>query len=337
MQQSVRRCIKRHGGSVPRTSVSSGIPIPRQKNILSSVTGPRGGTSSRQSSLSASINANTRRPKVLGLITLMMRRSPVSEVELELAALAAVENEMSSIAIDAFLGKAKAVRKFARLQAELELVKDRIDRLAADPQGCRARLEQSDPAPHADWAPVLRRAAKRAFDIVVATAGLILLSPMLLLVSIAIKTGSRRPAVPPQIVYGYNNPKIRAPKFQAILVRRQAEALQYASRFGTILRQTGIDDLLPLVNVLRGEMSIVGPAPYGTASFFAEQIPLIQQRQRVKPGLTGWAQVHGCRGESDNAVRRRIEFDRYYIANRSFLFDMRIILMTLFSKDAYLN
>jgi lipopolysaccharide/colanic/teichoic acid biosynthesis glycosyltransferase len=86
-------------------------------------------------------------------------------------------------------------------------------------------------------------------------------------------------------------------------------------------------------------MSIVGPAPCVAAlnNVFAEHISLIQQGHLVKPGITGWAQVNGCCGDSDKMIRQRIEFDRYYIENWSFLFDMRIILMTLFSKDAYLN
>jgi putative colanic acid biosynthesis UDP-glucose lipid carrier transferase len=111
------------------------------------------------------------------------------------------------------------------------------------------------------------------------------------------------------------------------------------TRVGGVLRRTGIDGLPLLINVLRGEMSIVGPAPSVAAlnNIFAEQISLIQLRQRVKPGITGWAQVNGCCGESNKMTRQRIEFDRYYIENWSFLFDIKIVLMTLFSKNAYLN
>ena len=108
-------------------------------------------------------------------------------------------------------------------------------------------------------------------------------------------------------------------------------------RVGALLRRTGIDSLPLLINVLRGEMSIVGPATYVSVPFFADQISLIQQRQRVKPGITGWAQVNGCRGVTDKMMRQRIEFDKYYIEKWSFLFAIKIILMTLVSKDAYLN
>jgi lipopolysaccharide/colanic/teichoic acid biosynthesis glycosyltransferase len=188
-----------------------------------------------------------------------------------------------------------------------------------------------------DWTRIYRRAAKRAFDIAVAIAGLALFSPMFLLVAIAVKTSSRGPIFHPQTGYGYNNEDVRILKFRTILVGEHGKVLQYVTRVGAVLRQTGIDGLPLLINVLRGDMSIVGPAPYGVAPFFAEQISLIQQRQSVKPGLTGWAQVHGCRGGSDDAVRQRIEFDHYYIENWSFLFDIKIILMALISKDTYLN
>ena len=188
-----------------------------------------------------------------------------------------------------------------------------------------------------DWTQVSRRAAKRAFDIVVAIVGFVLFSPMLLLVAIAIKTSSRGPVFHLQTVCGYNNENIRVLKFRTIMGR--VKVLQYVTRVGAVLHRTGIDGLPLLINVLRGEMSIVGPVPYVVAlnNIFAEQISLIQRRHWVKPGIIGWAQVNGCCGDSDKMIRQRIEFDRYYIENWSFLFDMRIILMTLFSKDSYLN
>lgn len=192
-----------------------------------------------------------------------------------------------------------------------------------------------------NWALVFlfSRAAKRAFDTVTATAGLVLFSPMFLLVAIAIKTESRGPVFHPWTVYGHNNENIRVLKFRTTMVWRHGKVLQYVTRVGAVLRRTGIDGLPLLINVLRGEMSIVGPAPHvaDLNSVFADQISFIQQRHRVKPGIIGWAQVNGCCGDSDKMIRQRIEFDRYYIENWSFLFDMRIILMTIFSKDAYLN
>jgi lipopolysaccharide/colanic/teichoic acid biosynthesis glycosyltransferase len=189
-----------------------------------------------------------------------------------------------------------------------------------------------------DWAPVFlfSRAAKRAFDIATGTVGLIVLSPMFLLVSIAVKIDSSGPVFHSQTLHGYNNENIQVFKFRTTLVTEIEKSTSFVTRVGGVLRRTGIDGLPQLINVLGGEMSLVGPAPHvaDLNNIFAEQISFIQQRHRVKPGITGWAQVNGCCGES---MRQRFEFDRYYIENWSFLFDMRIILMTLFSKDAYLN
>jgi lipopolysaccharide/colanic/teichoic acid biosynthesis glycosyltransferase len=183
------------------------------------------------------------------------------------------------------------------------------------------------------------RAAKRAFDMVVATVGLVLFSPMFLLVSIAIKIDSRGPVFHPQMLHGYNNENIPLLKFRTTTVSETKKNTSFVTRVGGVLRRTGIDGLPQLINVLRGEMSIVGPALYVAAlnNIFAEQISLIQQRRRVKPGITGWAQVNGCCGESNKVMRQRIEFDQYYIENWSPLFDIKVILMTLFSKNAYLN
>ncbi len=113
------------------------------------------------------------------------------------------------------------------------------------------------------------------------------------------------------------------------------------TRVGRILRCTNIDELPQLVNVLLGEMSIVGPRPHPIAlnEAFAERLSPLSRRHKVKPGITGWAQVHGHRGETDTLekMRRRIECDLYYIDNWSFLLDIKIIVMTLFSRRAYTN
>ena len=190
-----------------------------------------------------------------------------------------------------------------------------------------------------DWAPEFQfsRAAKRAFDIVAATVGLILFSPILLVASIAIKIDSRGPVFRLQMLHGYNNEKIQLLKFRTTVVSLTEKSTSIVTRVGGVLRRTGIDGLPQLINVLRGEMSIVGPAPYVAAlnTIFVEQISLIQQRHRAKPGITGWAQVNGCGGESNKVMRQRIEFDRHYIENWSFLFDIKVVLMTLLSKNAY--
>jgi lipopolysaccharide/colanic/teichoic acid biosynthesis glycosyltransferase len=110
---------------------------------------------------------------------------------------------------------------------------------------------------------------------------------------------------------------------------------------GRILRRTNLDELPQLFNVLRGEMSIVGPRPHPVAlnKMFEERITPFARRHNVKPGLTGWAQVNGLRGATDTPekMQRRIEYDLYYIDNWSFIFDLKIVLMTVFSKSAYMN
>ena len=113
------------------------------------------------------------------------------------------------------------------------------------------------------------------------------------------------------------------------------------TRVGAILRRTNIDELPQLINVLRGEMSIVGPRPHATAhnKMFEGKILVFSRRHVVKPGITGWAQVNGFRGATDTLekMRQRVEHDLYYIDNWSFWLDLRIMVMTIFSKTAYTN
>jgi lipopolysaccharide/colanic/teichoic acid biosynthesis glycosyltransferase len=113
------------------------------------------------------------------------------------------------------------------------------------------------------------------------------------------------------------------------------------TRVGRIIRRTNIDELPQLINVLYGNMSIVGPRPHATAhnALFNDMIVPFSRRHNVKPGITGWAQVNGYRGATDTfeKMQRRIEYDLHYIDNWSFLFDIKIIALTLFSKRSYLN
>jgi lipopolysaccharide/colanic/teichoic acid biosynthesis glycosyltransferase len=178
--------------------------------------------------------------------------------------------------------------------------------------------------------------AKRAFDIIAATIGLIIFSPMFLLVPIAIKIDSRGPVFRPQMRQGYDSEYISLLRFRSTMVTQAGRNTSFMTRLGALLRRTGIDALPQLINVLRGEMSIVGPSPYVAApnKISAEDISSIQ-RHRVKPGIIGWAQVNGCWGNTRELTRRRIEYDLYYIDNWSFLFDIKIILMSLSSTDSY--
>ena len=113
------------------------------------------------------------------------------------------------------------------------------------------------------------------------------------------------------------------------------------TRIVRIMRSTNVDELPQLLNVVCGEMSIVGPRPHATSqnTFYNKIIGRFSRRHNVKPGITGWAQVNGFRGTTDtlDKMQQRIECDLYYIDNWSFLFDLKIIMMTLFTKRAYIN
>jgi Undecaprenyl-phosphate glucose phosphotransferase len=190
--------------------------------------------------------------------------------------------------------------------------------------------------------------AKRAFDICISSLTLLVCSPFLLVVALAIKLDSRGPVFFRQTRHGYNNEVIGVLKFRSMTTIEDGRQFKQAvkndprvTRVGRFLRRTNIDELPQLVNVLLGEMSIVGPRPHPIAlnEAFAERISPLSRRHKVKPGITGWAQVNGYRGETDTVekMRRRIECDLFYIDNWSFFLDIKIILMTLFSKRAYAN
>jgi Undecaprenyl-phosphate glucose phosphotransferase len=192
------------------------------------------------------------------------------------------------------------------------------------------------------------RAIKRAFDVAAAIVGLILLSPLFIIVSLAIKLDCPGPVLFRQTRHGYNNEFIRVLKFRSMTVMEDGDHFTQVmrhdprvTRLGRFLRRTNIDELPQLFNVLIGDMSIVGPRPHATAQndTFAELISSFSRRHKVKPGITGWAQVNGYRGDTDTLekMQRRVEHDLYYVDNWSFLFDLRIILLTLFSREVYMN
>lgn len=203
---------------------------------------------------------------------------------------------------------------------------------------------------------MVQRVAKRVFDVVVASAGLVILSPVLLLVAGAIKLESAirqecgRSVFFRQKRHGYNNETIVVFKFRSMVERdgkadeRFVQAVRGDDRcttVGRVLRRTNLDELPQLLNVLRGEMSIVGPRPHATEhnAMFEDKISVYSRRHVVKPGITGWAQVHGFRGPTDtlDKMKRRVDLDLWYIDNWSFWLDIRIVIMTLFSKVAYTN
>ena len=185
----------------------------------------------------------------------------------------------------------------------------------------------------------LERAVKRSLDVLIAATMLLLLSPLLLLVSIAIKLSSPGPVIFRQHRNGLNGRQFTIYKFRSMTVMENGATIRQAqindkrvTRLGSILRSSSIDELPQLVNVLRGDMSLVGPRPHALAHDrqYSKTITNYALRQRVKPGITGWAQVSGARGETARleTMERRVNLDLWYINNWSVWLDMRILLRT---------
>lgn len=191
------------------------------------------------------------------------------------------------------------------------------------------------------------RFLKRLFDILFSITVLILLSPLFILLMVLIKLDSRGPIFYLQERIGLDGKLFRVIKFRSMKVDAEKETGPVwaqkndprTTRIGKFLRRFSLDELPQLINVLKGDMSIVGPRP--ERPYFVEQfkreIPKYLDRHRVKTGMTGWAQVNGLRGNAP--ITERTKYDLYYIENWSLVFDLKIILKTihavLFGKDAY--
>ena len=178
--------------------------------------------------------------------------------------------------------------------------------------------------------------SKRIFDLVTAAAGVLLFAPILGLVSLAIKLESRGPVFSREVRYGYKNRAIRVLKFRAHALSDSDDTCCPAlTHVGRILRRTGIDQLPQLFSVIAGDLSIVGPQPFsGKQDFFARQpAPSVGAADLgvVRAGMTGLAQVMLSRGEL-RSIEQRLDADRYYAENWSLLLDIKIVLLTIFSR-----
>lgn len=188
---------------------------------------------------------------------------------------------------------------------------------------------------------------KRAFDLTVSAIALISLSPLLAAIAVAIKLDSRGPVFFRQKRYGFNQQPFGVYKFRSMRAEPNAAFRQATrnddriTRVGAFLRRTNLDELPQLINVLRGEMSLVGPRPHALAHdrSFERRIALYARRHNVRPGITGWAQVNGFRGETltDLDMERRVACDLHYIDNWSIWFDIQIMVQTIVSRRAYQN
>ena len=193
----------------------------------------------------------------------------------------------------------------------------------------------------------INKLAKRIVDIVGSALGLIILSPLLLVLAVLVKTSSKGPIIFKQERVGLHNKKFYMYKFRTMKVQTEADERKgwtvkndpRVTKIGSFLRRTSLDELPQLWNILVGDMSIVGPRPERPqfVEKFKEEIPRYMIKHQVRPGLTGWAQIKGYRG--DTSIRRRIECDLYYIENWSLFLDFKIMFLTVFkgfiNENAY--
>lgn len=191
---------------------------------------------------------------------------------------------------------------------------------------------------------------KRASDIVLASLILLLIAPVLLFVAIGVKRSSPGPVIFKQRRHGLDGEEIIVYKFRSMTAMDNGSKVQQATRndpritpFGAFIRRTSLDELPQFINVLQGRMSIVGPRPHAVAhnEQYRQLIKSYMVRHKVRPGITGWAQVNGYRGETDtlDKMARRIEYDLEYLRNWSLALDLKIIAktagLTWFDKGAY--
>jgi Undecaprenyl-phosphate glucose phosphotransferase len=234
------------------------------------------------------------------------------------------------------------VEEFQNMPVEIHLgperILDRFDNVRIVKHGRMASLQLTR-AP-LNWA---ERTVKRLFDVTAAAGVLIALSPLLALTALAILAESGRPLFFRQRRYGFNQQEFRIIKFRTMTTLDDGDVVRQArrndpriTRLGRFLRKWNIDELPQLVNVIKGDMSLVGPRPHALSHNreYEQKIARYARRHNVLPGITGWAQVNGYRGETDtdDKMRARVAHDLYYIENWSLWLDLRILLWTVFSR-----
>jgi len=187
----------------------------------------------------------------------------------------------------------------------------------------------------------LNGAVKTVSDFILASIILVLISPLMLLIALGVKLSSSGPVLFKQRRYGLNGEEIRVYKFRSMTVCEDGPSIVQATKddaritnFGAFLRKTSLDELPQFINVLLGDMSIVGPRPHAVAhnEMYRKYIRGYMLRHKVKPGITGWAQVHGLRGETETVdkMKARIDYDLDYLRNWSLSLDLWIIIKTVF-------
>ena len=236
--------------------------------------------------------------------------------------------------------------KFMLLPAEIHLapeqILNRFDNVQLSRLGTMSSLQLVRP-------PLSRieLMEKRLFDLIFAAIGLVLLTPLLVFIAAAIKLDGPGPVFFLQRRSGFNQQPFRIFKFRTMRTLDDGDVIKQATscdprvtRIGRWLRRWNIDEIPQLFNVLLGDMSLVGPRPHALSHNheYERQISLYARRHNVKPGITGWAQIHGFRGETDTEkMRRRVEHDLFYIDHWSLWLDFRILMRTAVSPAAYRN
>ncbi len=247
------------------------------------------------------------------------------------------DHDLIEQAADAFLNVP------SRLHLGTERILDRFADVEISRTGPVAGLELGRPALESRQIFV-----KRAVDASLALVALVVLSPVFMILAAIVKLDSPGKVFFRQKRYGFNQEQFEIIKFRSMTTTEDGNDVvqvkrndKRVTRSGQWLRRMNLDELPQLLNVLRGEMSIVGPRPHAIIHNreFEQKIARYARRHNVKPGITGWAQVNGFRGETDTdaKMRARVKCDLYYIDNWSLSFDLYIILKTLFSVRAYRN
>lgn len=182
------------------------------------------------------------------------------------------------------------------------------------------------------------RVAKRVVDLIGATVAIILFSPVMLLTVLVVASTEEGSVIYRQERVGLHNQVFYMYKFRSMIMQdEEKEKAEWSTRndpritpVGKLIRRTSIDELPQLFNVLKGEMSLVGPRPERPqfVQKFRDEIPRYMVKHQVRPGMTGWAQINGYRG--DTSIEKRIEYDLYYIENWTMVFDMKILILTIF-------
>ena len=188
---------------------------------------------------------------------------------------------------------------------------------------------------------------KRVMDVIISLTGILITSPLMVCIAVIIKTTSKGPLIYKQERVGLHNKSFMMYKFRSMRVQEAGEEKKAwttkndprVTAVGKFIRRTSIDELPQLFNILKGDMSVVGPRPERPffVEKFKEEIPRYMIKHQVRPGLTGWAQVNGYRG--DTSIKKRIEYDLFYIENWTLGFDIKIMFLTIFkgliNKNAY--